>query len=268
MLSILVAASMTNPTSTNCSTPAPKLAPKWQSGFRDQVKQRVVVDRAASAPRGNAELLPSLSPAWPGLPVPCRNDMAQAAQRHFYKKGVAVEVGVNFGFLSKIFLQRWGGNYFMVDAWRSFNFGYKGSSNHTQCKERCKQPCGLYEWQARGAASKCSPARRAAFEASCDARCNPHASEDVVNTAAMDATRQNTAFAGKRAQLVRKTSVEAAKGFAEASIDWLFIDGDHTYDGCLADLEAWYPKVRPGGLISGDDYGDGFNVRAAAHRMS
>ena len=82
-----------------------------------------------------------------------------------------------------------------------------------------------------------------------------------MNTAAMDTARENTKFALSRARLVRKPSVEAAPTFADASIDWIFIDGDHTYDGAIADLKAWYPKVRRGGLVSGDDYGDGTSAR-------
>lgn len=31
--------------------------------------------------------------------------------------------------------------------------------------------------------------------------------------------------------------------------DLLFIDGDHSYDGCMADLENWYPKLAAGGQV-------------------
>ena len=34
------------------------------------------------------------------------------------------------------------------------------------------------------------------------------------------------------------------------------IDALHTYDAALADLRAWWPALREGGLLSGDDYGD------------
>jgi predicted O-methyltransferase YrrM len=37
-------------------------------------------------------------------------------------------------------------------------------------------------------------------------------------------------------------------------IDFLYIDADHGYDGVMADLIAWVPHVRPGGVIVGDDY--------------
>ena len=38
------------------------------------------------------------------------------------------------------------------------------------------------------------------------------------------------------------------------SLDAVFIDGDHTYNAVLADLNFWWNKVRTGGQILGDDY--------------
>ena len=32
--------------------------------------------------------------------------------------------------------------------------------------------------------------------------------------------------------------------------DFLFVDGDHSYDGVVSDFVAYYPLVRPGGLIA------------------
>lgn len=53
----------------------------------------------------------------------------------------------------------------------------------------------------------------------------------------------------------RLPSVEAAAGLADGELDFVYVDGDHTYEGVRADLEAYAPKVRPGGLLAGDDYG-------------
>ena len=53
---------------------------------------------------------------------------------------------------------------------------------------------------------------------------------------------------------------DAAVKFADSSIDWLYIDALHTRDALYGDLVAWWDKVRPGGLISGDDYGDTGNT--------
>ena len=41
--------------------------------------------------------------------------------------------------------------------------------------------------------------------------------------------------------------------FKNASISYLYIDGDHSYSGCYNDLKNWYPKMKKGGLIIGDD---------------
>jgi hypothetical protein len=32
------------------------------------------------------------------------------------------------------------------------------------------------------------------------------------------------------------------------------IDGDHSYEAVKADIQAWLPKMKRGGVISGDDY--------------
>jgi predicted O-methyltransferase YrrM len=36
-------------------------------------------------------------------------------------------------------------------------------------------------------------------------------------------------------------------------IDLLFVDGDHSYDGCGSDIRAWLPFVRPGGWVAFHD---------------
>jgi predicted O-methyltransferase YrrM len=34
----------------------------------------------------------------------------------------------------------------------------------------------------------------------------------------------------------------------------VFIDGDHSYEGCKGDIEAWLPHIAPGGIIAVHDY--------------
>jgi predicted O-methyltransferase YrrM len=53
---------------------------------------------------------------------------------------------------------------------------------------------------------------------------------------------------------VQKTSVEAAKDYENQSLDFVFIDADHTYKCVCQDIDAWLPKVRPGGVLAGHDY--------------
>lgn len=63
-----------------------------------------------------------------------------------------------------------------------------------------------------------------------------------------------TSFAADRREVIRKDSVAASKDFADESLDFVFIDADHTYEGCKADIVAWLPKVKPDGWICGHDF--------------
>ena len=49
-------------------------------------------------------------------------------------------------------------------------------------------------------------------------------------------------------------SLSASRLFSDESIDRLFLDARHDYPSVKADLLAWIPKVKKGGVIGGDDY--------------
>jgi len=53
---------------------------------------------------------------------------------------------------------------------------------------------------------------------------------------------------------LHKSSVEAAAIFRNNSIDFVFIDAAHDYASVTADILAWLPKVKKGGIIAGHDY--------------
>lgn len=83
---------------------------------------------------------------------------------------------------------------------------------------------------------------------------------DTVNVANQNAAWRAVApFEGRVTQM-KALSRDAAVKFADSSIDWLYIDALHTRDPLYGDLVALWDKVRPGGLISGDDYGDTENT--------
>lgn len=52
----------------------------------------------------------------------------------------------------------------------------------------------------------------------------------------------------------RKPSTQALLDFENGSLDYVYIDGDHSYEGVRTDLNGCFPKIRAGGLICGDDY--------------
>ena len=51
----------------------------------------------------------------------------------------------------------------------------------------------------------------------------------------------------------RKPSAEFFKDFTE-KVDWVYVDGAHSYDECLEDLIASLSVIKPGGWLIGDDY--------------
>jgi hypothetical protein len=66
--------------------------------------------------------------------------------------------------------------------------------------------------------------------------------------------RFRTRHAEGRRFLLEEPSPQAARRFADASLDFVFIDACHLYESVRADLTAWWPKIRPDGLLSGHDY--------------
>lgn len=58
----------------------------------------------------------------------------------------------------------------------------------------------------------------------------------------------------RRATLLRKTSLLASLEVPDGSLDFVFIDGSHTFDNVMLDILLWVPKVRKGGIVSGHDY--------------
>ena len=63
-----------------------------------------------------------------------------------------------------------------------------------------------------------------------------------------------TSFAGDRARVIRKDSLASAHDIEDGSLDFVFLDADHTYEAVKADIAAWVHKVKPGGLLCGHDY--------------
>lgn len=76
----------------------------------------------------------------------------------------------------------------------------------------------------------------------------------VLNDSLYDEFSNNIKILESVITPVRLPSVEAAKQFEDNSIDFVFLDASHEYEDIKADIAAWYPKVKPGGLFAGHDY--------------
>jgi len=66
---------------------------------------------------------------------------------------------------------------------------------------------------------------------------------------------------------IKMQSVDAAKLFADGSLDMVFIDAGHEYEEVVSDISAWLPKVRSGGILCGHDFNQFAGVRLAVEEL-
>jgi hypothetical protein len=59
---------------------------------------------------------------------------------------------------------------------------------------------------------------------------------------------------GKDVTFIRKYSIDAVKDFPDGSLDFVYIDANHTFEYVIADISEWERKVRKGGIVAGHDY--------------
>ncbi len=91
--------------------------------------------------------------------------------------------------------------------------------------------------------------------------------------AAYEATRKR--LSGFNVTMLRKMSLAVVDQFADESLDFVNIDGDHSFDAAIMDIVAYVPKVRKGGLILVHDYfslnwqgvSQAVNAYVTAHRI-
>lgn len=79
-------------------------------------------------------------------------------------------------------------------------------------------------------------------------------------------------IAGDRGVILHMDSADAAKEIPDGSLDFVFIDADHSYEGVRRDILAWRPKLKLGGLLSGHDYANpnepcGLEVKRAVDEL-
>jgi hypothetical protein len=68
--------------------------------------------------------------------------------------------------------------------------------------------------------------------------------------------KHNVKYSGHKNKVVfiQEESLDAAKKIEDNSLDFIFLDAHSTPDQVFEDIDAWYPKVKTGGIISGHDW--------------
>lgn len=69
-----------------------------------------------------------------------------------------------------------------------------------------------------------------------------------------ESTVRRMAEFSDRATIIRRDSFEAVHEVPEESLDFVYIDGDHTFDYVMTDLIWWSKRVRYGGIVAAHDY--------------
>ena len=87
---------------------------------------------------------------------------------------------------------------------------------------------------------------------------DPQEYEDIANTEDHESNiylcAANLSEYQSRYTMVRKKSLLAANDFENESLDFVYLDANLKYSFVKSDIEAWFPKIRTGGIISGHDY--------------
>jgi hypothetical protein len=79
-----------------------------------------------------------------------------------------------------------------------------------------------------------------------------------INDSLFEETKSKLSNYLDRIVFLKETSDEAVNKINNEELDFLFIDGCHTYECVYKDLMYYYPKVKSGGIISGDDFSNKF----------
>jgi hypothetical protein len=59
-----------------------------------------------------------------------------------------------------------------------------------------------------------------------------------------------------RWSIMRSYSSRAAFFFVDETVDFVYIDGEHTYEAVKEDMKVWWSKVKTGGIMAGHDYNE------------
>ena len=69
-------------------------------------------------------------------------------------------------------------------------------------------------------------------------------------------------------KFMKMTSMDAVKRVPDNSLDFVFIDGNHSLQYVINDIAEWSKKVRIGGIVSGHDYWSSLSGRGFTKGLS
>ena len=79
-------------------------------------------------------------------------------------------------------------------------------------------------------------------------------SNRYVGNVLFEKTQNKLSSFNSKIEWLRMDSKYACEHIEDGELDFVFVDGAHTYDGVMNDLKNYYPKVKSGGFICGDDF--------------
>jgi predicted O-methyltransferase YrrM len=91
--------------------------------------------------------------------------------------------------------------------------------------------------------------------------------EDNVQQQYLQAAKTAVAAYQNKTTFLQMTSLEAAGQLPDHSLDFVYIDARHDYCGVKEDLNAYWPKLRPGGILAGHDFMNNEEVKIHAPQM-
>ena len=77
----------------------------------------------------------------------------------------------------------------------------------------------------------------------------------------------NVSLIGNKIKTIVSLTDEAAKYFNDEEIDVIFVDGGHSYEVVKADILAWLPKMKKGGIMAGHDFNAWQGVNKAVQEI-
>jgi len=152
-----------------------------------------------------------------------RNKGGKSTAKKIPKGSVGIEIGVWKGFTSEKFVEKTK-HLHLVDSWSVIP--YEKSDEH-----------GNYENYISRYSKMVGSTDPVDFQKFYD-----DIYESVCNK-----------FKDKAVTIHRMTSTEFFRTF-DHEVDWVYVDGDHSYSGCLDDLENAKKIIKKGGAIFGDDF--------------